>query len=66
MPTSTAMGTVMVKAVGSVRKNISAIPGSGALLRTTSSSTCARSRRKITNVKSSKPRAAWLITSRNI
>ena len=55
MPTSTPIGSVMVKVAGSVKRKISATLGSGALLRTISSSSLPRSRMKMMKVNSTTP-----------
>ena len=63
IPTSTPIGSVIVKVVGRVRKKISATLGRGALLRTISSSKRPRSRIKMMKVNSTSPRTACESTS---
>src|SRR5271156_107923 len=63
MPTSTAMGMVTVNMLGSVRRKISTTVPRDALLRTTSSRRCGRSRMNNTKVKSAPPMKACESTS---
>src|SRR5277367_2690313 len=63
MPTSTAMGMVTVNMLGSVRRKISTTVPREALLRTTNSRRCGRSRMNNTKVKSAPPMKACESTS---
>ncbi len=66
IPTSTAIGRVIVSAVGIVNRKSWATLGRGALFLTTNSKMRAKSRMKITNVKINAPISACEVTSRRI
>ncbi len=55
MPTSTPAGMLMVSVTGTMKKKTSATLGNGALLRTTSSRICPRSRVNRTKVNTATP-----------